>query len=72
MNRYERDEAFELVQARGEHMYSHMKIKEVHDHLVDEIPLMTNDDMTAFIALIECEMNERDERYNEILVERPF
>jgi hypothetical protein len=72
MNRYERDEAFELVQATGEHMYSHMKVKEVHDHLVDEIPLMTNDDLNAFIRLIECESNERDEYYEKLLTDCPF
>jgi hypothetical protein len=72
MNRYEKDDAFELVQAAGEHMYSHMKVKEVHDHLVDEIPLMTIDDLTSFIALIECEMNERDKYYDQLLTDCPF
>ena len=72
MNRYEKEEVFELVQARGEHMYSHMMIKELHDHLVDCIPLMTVDDLTSFVALIECEVKERDEYYDSYLQDVPF
>ena len=72
MNRYEKDDAFELVQATGEHMYSFYKIKEVHDHIVDEMPMMTNDDLDAFRALFECEMNDRDEHYEKLLKDCPF
>ena len=72
MNRYEKDDAFELVQATGEHMYSYHKIKEVHDLIVDEMPMMTNDDLDAFRALFECEMNDRDEHYEKLLKDCPF
>ena len=72
MNRYEKDEAFELVAATGEHTYAKSMIGELHDKLVDTIPLMTNDDMTAFIAIIECELNERDGTFDDYLQDTPF
>ena len=64
--------AFELVAATGEHTYSKGMITELHDKLLDTIPLMTNDDLTSFIALVECELNERDENFDEYLQDVPF
>ena len=61
MNRYEKDEAFELVQATGEETYAKGKAKGLHDHLVGVIPLLTNEALDSFIALIECELRERNE-----------
>ena len=72
MNRYEIDEVFALVAATGEHAYAKGRIAELHDLLLDCIPLMTNDDLTSLIALVECELNERDENFDEYLLDVPF
>jgi hypothetical protein len=72
MNVTDEMDKFELVTADAEHTYSKAMIGELHDKLVDTIPLMTTDDLSAFIALIECELNERDEDYNEFLKDLPF
>ena len=54
---WKRDD-FELVAATGENTHAKGKIAELHDQLVDTIPLMTDDDLTAFIALVECELGK--------------
>ena len=71
MNRYEIDEVFALVAADAEHAYAKGRITELHDLLLDTIPLMTADDLSEFIALVECELNERDENYAEFLKDIP-
>ena len=59
MSRYERDDAFELVQATGEETYAKGKEKELHDHLVGVIGLVSNEALESYIALCECELRER-------------
>ena len=54
-------EIFENQMAYGEEAYAKGKAKELHDLLVDTIPLLTNEALDSFIALIECELRERNE-----------
>jgi hypothetical protein len=72
MNIADQMEKFELVTADAEYTYAKGMIKELHDKLVDTIPLMTKDDLNAFIALVECELNERDENFDDYLTDLPF
>jgi len=59
MNRYEKEERSELVQATGEETYAKGKEKELHDHLVGVIGLVSNEALESYIALCECELRER-------------
>jgi len=72
MNVADELDKFELVAADAEYTYAKVMIGELHDKLVDTIPLMSKDDLTAFIALVECELNERDENYDDYLKDLPF
>ena len=56
----DQQELRDLEAASGEQEYADGKVQEGHDMLVDLIPLMTNEQIEAFIKLMEVELRERD------------
>ena len=54
---------FELVQANAEDVYYKGKVQELHDHIADLIPHMTNVEIGAIMAMFDVELKERDPLY---------
>ena len=56
-------EKFELVQANAEALYYKQKVQELHDHIADLIPHMSNVEIGAIMAMFDVELKERDPLY---------
>ena len=65
-------DAFELEAATAEQVYSNGEIQQLHDKIVDCMPLMTTDDVESLVALMENELKERDADFEQFIKDIPF
>jgi len=56
-------EKFELVQSNAEALYYKQKVQELHDHIADLIPHMSDREIGAIMAMMDTELRERDPNF---------